>query len=182
MDASPKPKLAHFGLYVRDVERMVDFYSRVFGLTVTDHGNPGSGRGELIFMSADPGEHHQLVLVAGRTDTSEDSAIQQISFLVDSLEELHTLYGRICTDERQIDRSVTHGNAWSVYFFDPEGNRIEIYCHTPWHVPQPHAFPINYSQPIEEIRRLTEAHCRETEGFMLASERAAVMEKMIGAD
>ena len=31
----------------------------------------------------------------------------------------------------------THGNSWSVYYPDPEGNRIELYCGTPWYVPQP---------------------------------------------
>jgi catechol 2,3-dioxygenase len=179
MTKSPKPKLAHFGLYVRDIERMVDFYTRVFGLTITDRGNAGLGRGELVFMSADPGEHHQLVLVAGRTNEMQNSAIQQISLLVYTLEELHTLYERICADSREIDRAVTHGNAWSVYFFDPEKNRVEFYCHTPWHVPQPHAFPIDFSQSIKEIERITEEHCRATKGFMLASERTAVMEQLL---
>jgi len=180
--ANPKPKLAHFGLFVRDARRMTDFYSRVFGLTVTDRGNVGPKGDDIVFMSADPDEHHQLVLLSGRPDNGGDSAIQQISFLVDSLEELRTVYERICADERDIDRCVTHGNAWSVYFFDPEGNRAEIYCHTPWHIPQPHAFPIDFSATNEEIERATEAHCRETQGFMPASERAALMQRIIGAD
>lgn len=27
-----------------------------------------------------------------------------------------------------------HGNAWSIYFADPEGNRIELYTPSPWYV------------------------------------------------
>ena len=32
---------------------------------------------------------------------------------------------------------MNHGNAWSVYFRDPEGNRIEIFCDTEWYIEQP---------------------------------------------
>jgi catechol 2,3-dioxygenase len=32
---------------------------------------------------------------------------------------------------------ITHGNTWSVYFQDPEGNGIEVFCDSPWHVSQP---------------------------------------------
>ena len=30
-----------------------------------------------------------------------------------------------------------HGNAWSLYFRDPEGNRLEVFCDTQWYVEQP---------------------------------------------
>jgi catechol 2,3-dioxygenase len=181
MSNSPRPRLAHFGLHVRDVKRMTDFYTRVFGLTVTDRGEV-SGRGELVFLSADPDEHHQFVIMSGRPDEVNFNVIQQISFLVDSLDELRTLHERIVADGREIDRCVTHGNAWSVYFFDPEGNRAEAYCHTPWHIPQPHAFPIDFARSNDEIVAVTEAHCRESEGFMPASERRKLMETMIGRE
>ncbi len=179
MAEKPKPKLAHFGLHVRDVARMTDFYTRVFGLTITDRGQIPN-RGELVFLSADPGEHHQFVIMSGRPDEVNFNIIQQVSFLVDSLAELRTVYDAIVADGREIDRCVTHGNAWSVYFFDPEGNRAEVYCHTPWHVPQPHSHPIDFAQSNEEIERTTEERCRASEGFMLASERAALMRDMIG--
>lgn len=181
MSKSPKPKLAHFGLHVRDVERMTDFYTRVFGLAVTDRGTLPN-RGELVFLSADPDEHHQFVIMSGRPDNVNFNVIQQISFVVDSLDELRTLYEQIVEDGREIDRCVTHGNAWSVYFFDPEGNRAEAYCHTPWHIPQPHAYAIDFSDSNEEIERKTEAHCRETEGFMSAEDRRQEMERIIGTE
>ncbi len=34
---------------------------------------------------------------------------------------------------------ITHGNAWSIYFSDPEGNGIEIFTDSPWHIEQPQA-------------------------------------------
>lgn len=171
MPTVPRPRLTHFGLYVRDVERMTAFYTEVLGLTVTDRGHFGPAAEEIVFLSSDPGEHHQFVLIAGRPETLDFNVAQQMSFLVGSLDELRTLHRRIVADGRQIERCVTHGNAWSVYFMDPEGNRAEVYAHTPWHVPQPHGHPIDLTLPESEIVRLTEAHCRATPGFMTAEER-----------
>jgi catechol 2,3-dioxygenase len=179
MPENPRPKLGHFGVYVHDVDRMVRFYSEVLGLLVTDRGRVGPNKMELVFMSADPTEHHQFALMEGRPDDGGFNVIQQMSFWVDTLDELRLLYQRLAKSEARIERSVTHGNAWSVYFFDPEGNRGEVYCHTPWHVPQPHAHPIDLTQPADEIKSFTEAHCRATEGFMMAADYERQMaEKM----
>jgi len=178
MPPTPRPRLAHMAIFVHDLEKMVDFYTRVVGLTVSDRGRSNTAETELAFMSCDPGEHHQFVLASGRPDYATFSVAQQISFLVDSLEEVRLMYHRLRAEEGvRIDRTVTHGNAWSVYFFDPEGNRIEIYCHTPWHVPQPHVHPVDFALPADVIMKLTEAHCREDPGFMTVKEREKVMAK-----
>jgi catechol 2,3-dioxygenase len=63
-------------------------------------------------------------------------------------------------------RPVNHGNAWSVYFKDPEGNTVEAYLDTPFHVPQPHGEFLDLSKSDEEIVRETEAACRKEPGFM----------------
>ena len=63
-------------------------------------------------------------------------------------------------------RTVSHGNALSVYCGDPEGNQVEIYMDTEWHVPQPHMEPIDLDQPNEQILAWNERHCRATPGFM----------------
>ena len=39
MNKMPDAQLCHIGLYAFDLETMVDFYSRVFGLVVTDRGH-----------------------------------------------------------------------------------------------------------------------------------------------
>jgi len=184
MPPKPRPKLTHLAIFVHDIDRMVDFYTRVMGLTVSDRGRSKGAGAELAFMSSDPGEHHQFVLASGRPDYATFSIAQQISFLVDSLEDVCLMYPRLLAEDGvKIDRTVTHGNAWSIYFFDPEGNRLEIYCHTPWHVPQPHSHPIDFSLPPDEIRKLTEAHCREDPGFMTAEEREKVLaRRMVLAD
>jgi catechol 2,3-dioxygenase len=37
----------------------------------------------------------------------------------------------------------THGNAMSIYFRDPEGNRLEVFMDTPWYCEQPLREPID---------------------------------------
>ena len=104
-----------------------------------------------------------------------ESVAQQISFLLGSLDEQRTLYERVTAAGMDVDRMITHGNAWSFYFNDPDGNRIEIYVHTPWHVPQPHAHPFDLTLSNGEIMAETEAHCREDAGFMMADDRERQM-------
>ena len=86
-------RLAHFGLYAHDKQRLERFYTTVLGLMVTDSGTARSGM-ELTFMSSNPGNHHQLVIVGGRPDTSGFNPINQISFMVDSLSDLREVHRR----------------------------------------------------------------------------------------
>src|SRR5262249_53538968 len=74
---------------------------------------------------------------------------------------------------------ICHGNAWSVYFQDPEGNRIEMFCDTPWYLPQPLGFKIDLDKPEDELFRETEAYCRDREGFKpMEAWRAEISEKI----
>ena len=89
-----RAKLAHMGIFVRDRDTMVKFYTDVLGLMVTDQG-PGRAPGmHLTFMSADPGEHHQVVLVTGRPEDTGFNPINQVSFLVESLGQLREVHQR----------------------------------------------------------------------------------------
>jgi catechol-2,3-dioxygenase len=157
-------EFSHVGIFVHDMERMVEFYQRVLGLVVTDRGFlPGR---ELTFMSRNPREHHQVVLASGRTGSLQDKVINQISFRVASLEELQETFGWL---HEQADperfRAINHGNAWTLYFHDPEGNRIEFFVDSPWYIAQPCAEPLDLRLPADEIRRATEAMCRADPSF-----------------
>ena len=53
-----KPQLTHVGIYVKDMDKMLAFYSEVFGLTVTDARRPPDFHLDIAFLSAKSGEHH----------------------------------------------------------------------------------------------------------------------------
>ena len=170
-------RFSHVGLFVTEMARMVDFYARVLGFAVTDKGKLGEAR--LTFLSRDPADHHQIVLVEGRPEGLPDRIVNQVSFRLDSLGELQRFYGRVRTEAPRDLVSVSHGNAWSVYFRDPEGNRLEVFTDSPWHVPQPVREPLDLDRPEAEILRETEAFCRTRPGFKpMAEWRAEIARKM----
>ena len=50
-----------------------------------------------------------------------------------------------------VQQEVTHGNAYGIYFFDPEGNRGEVYLRIPRDVRQPFRKSLNLEQSVEEV-------------------------------
>jgi catechol 2,3-dioxygenase len=162
-----RPRLAHTGIYVRDLDRMIGFYTQVLGLTVTDRGKAISFDTELAFLSANPEQHHQLALATGRPRDASFSTVMQTSFMVDSLDDLRAIRARALMHGATGMRGTNHGNAWSIYFKDPEGNTVECYLDTPFHVPQPHGDPLDLDKTDAEIVRETEAACRRDPGFMM---------------
>lgn len=159
-----KPQLSHAGMWVRDMAQMESFYTRILGFTVTDRGFVERYNGHITFMSNDPSMHHQVIIAEGRP-ADVPSTINQLSFTVNSLSELRVMYRRVVEEgvENLLPRN--HGNAWSVYFDDPEGNNIEVYLDSPFHVPQPFGEYLDFDLSDEEITKLTEEMCQATEGY-----------------
>jgi catechol 2,3-dioxygenase len=172
-------KLAHVGIHAHDMPLLEKFYTTVLGLVVTDKGKSRNLDMELTFMSSSPANHHQFVLVSGRPDTSGFNPINQISFMVDTLSDLREVHNRALANGATGMRVTCHGNAWSCYFKDPEGNTVEAYLDTPFHVPQPHGAPFDLMASDEEILRWTEDHCRADPGFMMMDEYQAKMAKVL---
>ena len=173
---------SHFGIHVSDLARMEDFYTRVIGLLVMDRGTPREDGPTLVFLSHDPDEHHQMVLVTGRPPGIEYNVVNQISFKLGALDDLKAAHARVREAGVKEFRIVTHGNAWSIYFPDPEGNRVELFVDTPWHTPQPFAEPFDIDAPVEAIMEATERICRDRPGFASRAEwRAAQVARMSAA-
>ncbi|HVL58536.1 MAG TPA: VOC family protein [Burkholderiaceae bacterium] len=158
---------SHIGIFVADIERMEAFYSGFLGFTVTDRGHlPGaSGPIPLVFLSRDPDEHHQLVLAGGRPAQVDFNVVNQISFRADSLSTLKALHAALPSQPVTDIAPVTHGNAISVYFRDPEGNRIEVFVDTPWYVTQPQRVPIDLTLDDAVLWAWAERHARALPGF-----------------
>jgi catechol 2,3-dioxygenase len=149
----PKWEISHIGLYVTDMHRMRDFYTRLLGFTVMDAGDLKNGM-SLTFLSKDPKDHHQIVFVSGR-QPGTPSTINQITFRVASLKEVRAMHDLLVTEKVEGIDPVDHGNAWSVYFMDPEGNRLEVFCDTPWYTAQPRRTKLDFSLSDSEIEAAT---------------------------
>jgi catechol 2,3-dioxygenase len=163
------PQLAHAGIYVRDVEAMTRFYTRVFGLRLTDKGIGRNFKVPLHFLSGTSDQHHQLVLAGGRA-ADAPSTIMQLSFKIAFIEDLRRVQAEALAAGATQMRGMNHGNALSIYFADLEDNTVEVYLDTPWYVPQPHGDPLDLTQTDEQIWAETEAICRADPGFMPVAE------------
>ena len=74
---------------------------------------------------------------------------------------------------------ICHGNALSVYFRDPEGNRMELFIDTPWYVRQPQRIPIDLALADAELWAWAEAEARRQPDFKPVEQwRAEIAEKM----
>ena len=141
-------RLGHTGIYVEDLARMRDFYTRVLGLTVTDEDDE---RG-MVFLSSRPDEeHHEFVLMRGRNAPPDARLIQQISWHVAGVDDLLAFHRLLLAEGVNVEREVTHGIALAIYFFDPEGNRIEVYWATDQRIPQPFGKAIDLDQSAEGV-------------------------------
>lgn len=147
--------LGHIGIYANDLMNMRDFYSRVMGLQITDEDLE---QRRMVFLSANPDvEHHEFVLMAGRDAPSGAKVVQQMSFTVDSIAELKDFYQTFRDEGVNIQRIVSHGNAFGMYADDPEGNTIEVYYKTGLEVPQPHGDHIELEMSDAELMEIAQA-------------------------
>jgi catechol 2,3-dioxygenase len=169
-------RFGHFGVNCFDITAMENFYTHVMGMVVADRGYvPPPGDRHIVFMTLDPTEHHQFILCSGRTEGKIEtgafrgggrgSAINQISFHCATLGDLRKSQARLAAAGRNDGTPICHGNAWSIYIRDIEGNPMELYVDSPWYTPQPCGEPFDLSLSDEEIYRQTEAMVRARPGF-----------------
>jgi catechol 2,3-dioxygenase-like lactoylglutathione lyase family enzyme len=170
---------SHMGIYVRDLERMARFYKDVMCFFETDRGDLGPV--QLVFLSRDPSEHHQIVLATGRPADLSFSVINQISLRVPDLASLRTVRDRVKADPDVSDLVCTsHGNAVSIYFRDPEGNRLEVFLDMPWYCEQPLREPIDLDQSDEAVMAAAEALARSRPKFRSRAEWLKEMQQLMG--
>ncbi len=176
---APHFRFGHVGLMVRDFERMKDFYVRVLGFTPTDEGPAGPYR--MVFLCAEPRDHHQIFLCSGKPEGEGPAQIHHIALKLDSLADLRRMAERLDGEVAEMEPA-NHGIAWSVYTADPEGNHLEFFVETPWFIHQPMKEPLDFTLSDDEIVRQTEAFCRARPGFQPHPEWYRKLAGRMGAD
>ena len=170
---------SHVGIFVKDIARMTQFYQQALQLFITDKGVIGGK--DIVFLSQNPEEHHQLALVSGRPEDVTFSVINQISLRVKDLPPLRHYHASLkAAGAERIDPS-THGNALSIYSFDPEGNRIEVLMDTEWSCDQPLKETIDFSLNDDEIMARVKEIAQASPKFMPRSEWVKQMHDLMNA-
>ncbi len=117
-------KLGHVVLKVRDAQRSKDFYTSTLGLKVA-HDSP-----RTVFLSFGE-QHHDLALFQLATDKAPEgtqAGLHHLAWQVGSFEELQAAHRELIAMGIAVEATVEHNVTRSVYFPDPDGNRVELYC------------------------------------------------------
>ena len=76
-------------------------------------------------------------MITTRQEEGASNSVNHFAFRVESFEEVSDL-NKTLTELGDVEiMPMSHGNTLSGYFNDPEGNGIEVFWDTPWHVAQP---------------------------------------------
>ena len=164
-----KLEISHTILNIKDSKEIIKFYSEVLGFKVSDQGLIGGSGPEIIFMSTDPDEHHQIGFSVQRQDLEHSTQLNHISFRVRSFEEVKEVKQSL--DARGSEYlPLCHGNALSLYFNDPEGNALEVFFDTPWHVIQPQTELLDPNMTEEEALNWVEQTFKDKQDFSKAED------------
>jgi catechol-2,3-dioxygenase len=117
-------KVGHVVLNVKDVDASVQFYTKALGMEVMR-----LREGNAAFLSFGT-QHHDIALFKAPEGAEMGKlGLNHIALQIAGGEtELRQLYGRLIQHGAKIDHTTDHGLTHSVYFFDPDGNRLEIFC------------------------------------------------------
>lgn len=153
---TPRLTLGHSTLVARDLDRLSAFYCDVLGFHVTNRGPVGEDGAELAFLSQDPTAHHQIAMVSGVA--APDPAfvlVDHLAFRTGALDDLREIRANLSHAGIQGILPICHGNAWSLYFSDCEGNGLECFVDTPFHVAQPFGQGFDLDMSDEDILNAT---------------------------
>lgn len=117
-DAIRLKRITHVALWVRDLERQTDFYSRVCGLALVDWSK------RHIYMRAAETHHHVFELAA------DHKRVHHLSLQIDDDEDLERCAEILRAQGVQItlgpERDVEPGVGRLLRFLDPENHEIEL--------------------------------------------------------
>lgn len=119
--------LGHIHIKVRDLGEATDFYVRFLGLQVTERvGNA------YVFLTAG-GMHHDVALqrVSGNAPLPTNYAVglYHTAFEVQDKRSFAETYWTLT--QAGVPVVITdHRISWAMYFSDPSGNGVEVYCDT----------------------------------------------------
>lgn len=120
-------KLGHVHLKVRNLQRSIEFYTRLLPLRVTE-----TVQDRFAFLSSGP-LHHELALQALGDDaplaSHYSTGLFHVAFEVPDKSSFAQAYVTLREANIQV-YLVDYGISWAMYFADPDQNGLEIYVDT----------------------------------------------------
>ena len=118
-------RIGHLVLNVRNLAMSEKFYTEILGFQVALKRDGGT------FLTCGK-IHHDLGLFQAPEDAAPagDLGLNHFAVQIGDMNELKEIYRRLKDHGARIDHLTDHGMTKSVYFRDPDGNRIEYFFNT----------------------------------------------------
>ena len=125
--SSIKARLGYVQLRVRDIDRSIIFYKRFLGFRLVERVGKA-----YAFLSGGY-QHHELALQNVGSDALDISSysvgLAHIAFEAEDLSSFGKIYLDLINTGIRV-RTMDHMISWSLYFLDPDGNEVCVYCDT----------------------------------------------------
>jgi len=126
----PKVKrIAHIVLFVADPEASARWYQTVLGMQRVATAGDGPYKGG-IFMSFGVADH-DIALFPQAPGAGKGQEFEHIGLEVDcdgDLRKLQELYRHLLKHDVRIAEILDHGVSKGIYFYDPDGHMLEVFC------------------------------------------------------
>ncbi len=121
-------KIGHVVLMVEDLERSVEFYTKILGFRVSDVYPASMMPGKMVFMRCNA-DHHGIALIGGKKGRSEHAELHHLAFEVATLDEVLRARDHLNEHDVPIDFEGRRraGAQVAVEFRDPDDHRLEIF-------------------------------------------------------
>jgi catechol-2,3-dioxygenase len=123
----PVQRLNHAVLYVRDLERSVDFYTEALGFRVVNHM---PGRAAFLQAEASTNDHDLGLFAVGSSAGASQAGratvgLYHLAWEVDTLAELQRI-AAVLTERDSLVGASDHGSTKALYAHDPDGLEFEV--------------------------------------------------------
>lgn len=130
MPELPKVKrVSHIVLFVADPEASAEWYCRVLGMRISARAGDGPYKGG-VFLSF--GElDHDIALFKAAPGLVPGREFEHIGLELDcsgDVGRLRQMYEAFKSQGVRVHEILDHGVSIGIYFFDPDGHMLEVFC------------------------------------------------------
>jgi Lactoylglutathione lyase and related lyases len=121
-------KIAHVVLFVKDPEASAKWYADVLNMKLVARAADGPYKGG-VFMSFGLSDH-DIALFPGDPEAGKGKEFEHIGLMMagTSMDDLRRNHAFFRERGVEIAEILDHGVSTGIYFYDPDGHMLEVFC------------------------------------------------------
>ena len=130
MQQPPTRRFLHTMIRVFDLDKSIDFYTRILGMKLLRRDDYPSGKFTLAFVGYGDEENHTVLELTHNWEQSEPySRGTGFGHFAITCRDMVAVCEKLSAEGYSIPRPpgpLMHGTSWIAFIEDPDGNRIEL--------------------------------------------------------